>query len=457
MQLLNLTWRPRPVFIGGTFPLRRVLVVLAAPLALLILGDVPLPLVNEYEFKHVLKQSDMSQVSVIALGVMPVLSSFALVELIALAVPRLRWRRHDPLGRVRLNQAAAALAIIIALVQGYFVATYLEAASAGGAELVSEPGLKFRLLVMVSLAGGTMILAVVAGMISVHGLGNGYGVMIVTGWLVSIFWRIYDKPNDWIDRSHLLGLVFFAAMCLLARALFRARVESHEREAAMCLPSSSIAPLSDIGGLAYLVFLLAALGLGDKLTHALDLIGKLRANNILAFVLVLAFVPIWSWLLARPAVIERVAKAANLTPPTRETWLRATIASAVVLGALFLLQLLATRMSAARIGDAVMALIATAVALDIFDDARAHREPLAIAGVLHQIQRTGVVERVLGDAKIRCHIHASNLRALYAFFAPWAPAIVLVPTADAEVARKKLDEVLREPRAPLAPARVKIA
>ncbi len=84
----------------------------------------------------------------------------------------------------------------------------------------------------------------------------------------------------------------------------------------------------------------------------------------------------------------------------------------------------------------------TAVWLDIVDDARAHRTKLAPAGVLHQIQYAGVVEQVLSDAGIPCHIHASNLRTLLAFFGPFAPAIVLVPEDRAMEARLQFTKAI---------------
>lgn len=457
MRILNLTWRPRPVRVDGSFPLRRLFVTLLAPLALLVLGDVPLPLVNEYEFKHIMRTSDMTNVSVIALGVMPVLTSFALVELIALAVPRLRWRRHDPLGRIALGQAVAALAIVVALVQGFFLATYFESMAYTGLDLVDEPGWKFRILIMVSLAAGTLLLAVVAGMISVHGLGNGYGVMLVTSWLVPLGWRTYRDPGMWVDDLRFIHVVGLAAICFLARALLRVRVERDDGEAPMCLPSSSIAPLTDGGGLVYVVVTLTMLGFGNKLVTVMERVALLRENTILAFVVMVALVPFWAWVLSRPAVIARVAKAAKLAPPSRTMWLGAMVLSGALLASVFLIDAVVLRASPFPPGTGVMALLGTAVVLDMIDDARARRERLAPVAVLHQIQRAGIVERLLGDAKIRCHIHASNIRALYAFFAPWAPAVVLVPEADAGAARKLLDDVLREPRAPGSATRASAA
>lgn len=104
-------------------------------------------------------------------------------------------------------------------------------------------------------------------------------------------------------------------------------------------------------------------------------------------------------------------------------------------------------MIAAQLADAVQVLVATAVVLDIVDDVRAHRERLVCVGALHQIQRADIIERLLAASGIRCHIAASHLRALFNFFGPWAPALVLVPEADAARARELVDGITTEARA----------
>ena len=61
---------------------------------------------------------------------------------------------------------------------------------------------------------------------------------------------------------------------------------------------------------------------------------------------------------------------------------------------------------------------------------------------VRRIQRAGGVERVLADAGIPCHLHASHLRTLLAFFGPFAPVIVLVPESLGADAGRALAGVL---------------
>ncbi len=458
IRIVRPEWRGAPpVSPAGGFPYPRLAVTLLAPLAVYLGGKLALPGVNTIELEHLLgtgRGGSMAGFSVVALGVTPILSAFLLVELAALAIPPLRWRRHDPRGRVRLGQAVAALSIALAAVQGYFVAVYLEALSRGGAELVSSPGLGFRASTAATLAAGTMLLGALAGVIREHGLGNGYGAILVGGALIEVpaLLGVGDGPRAF-GRTQVLGLVALAAIAALTAAALRwrigdpagddARDERGPRMPPLRVPASGIAPLSDAGGLATLLGLLAAFGLGEALFEPSLRLAELRAERWIPLVLVAALAPAWAYLLARPSLVERAARAAGLAPPSWRAWRRAAFASTALLVAIHLIAAAAGEVDAvaAALAEPVLAMLGTAVVLDLVDDARAHRRALAPAGVLHQIQHAGVVERVLADAGIPCHLHAAHLRTLLAFFGPFAPVIVLVPEDRAAEARLLLADV----------------
>ncbi|HTL32980.1 MAG TPA: hypothetical protein VL326_07640, partial [Kofleriaceae bacterium] len=429
------------------------------------------PAVNDVELSHVGNMS-ASLSSVIALGVMPILSAFVLVEVVALAVPRLRWRRHDAKGRIRLRQAVAVLALLFALVKGYFFARYLEHASMYGAEIAARPGRGFELLTMVTLAAGTMLLATLAGIISVHGLANGYAVLLVSDWLLDAARPLLSEDHAfpaYFDRTRLFGIATLGVMMLLAWFALRWRIRGAGRELELRLPSSSVSPVADAASIPALVAALATIGVTG--VRWLDAI---RGSMLLSAAIVIVFAVWWSWLFARPTLLERAAMQAGFAPPSRAAWWRATLVSCGLLVAVALLGLLALGtdywnnnlrglpytnryLHASMIADPAMALIATAVLLDMVAGARAHRERLVPVAELHQIQRAAIAERVLSAASIRCYIHAANVRTLLAFFGPWAPAVVMVPEASARDAADKLDGALREPRATLPPARVEAA
>ena len=463
LRLARPVWRAKPAPVVGVFPWRRLAVTLLAPVVLVIGGKLVLPGLNGDELEHVMGRDLGSSFSVVALGVGPIFVAFFLVELVALIVPRLRWRRHDALGRVALGQGVAVLAIVFALIQGYFMARYLESLGDGllgfgrHTTIVERTGWQFRLLVMGSLASGTLVLAVVAGMIREHGLGNGYGVVIVTSTLLGLVQPYVAEPGAWPDlltRGHLLGFVTLTAIVIATANVLRWRVATGERESALRMPVTGVAPLRDTAALVFLVMMLSALKFGDSFDDAAVWISGLQRDPWLAFGIVLVSIPIWAWLFSRPSLVERVAMQAGLDRPTRAAWRRATLVSALLLGSVMVLWLVATRTDVSvGFAEPVGAMIGAAVVLDMIADARAHRRRLVPVGVLHQIQYAGVIERVLGDAGIPCHLHASHLRTLLAFFGPFAPAIIMVPEQFGETARITVGDVLRSARTTVPVAR----
>lgn len=458
IRLARPRWRTAPPGATGRFPCRRLMVTLLAPLAVAVLPQIPLAGLDTTQ----LATDSLFSVfgpppsySVITLGITPVISAFLVVELIALAIPRLRWRRHDARGRIGLGKAVAGVAVGIALIQGWFMASYLEALTSG--VQVADAGLRFQVVTALSLAAGTMLLTVIAGAIREHGLGNGYGALLASTAALALIENAIDLGG--LPAHGLAGLLGIAAVAAVTWCGLRWRVgPTGDRGVVLRVPSSGIRPLSELGGIGYLVAALWALASG---VGVLELQGWLAQLEQLPWVLlpcVLVAVPVWSWLFARPSLVARVALQAGCDPPSRGVWLAATVVSLGLTGAVVAIALgvaaWAYLAPVATLAVATEVMIATAVVLDLCDDARARRQPLAPAWVVHQIQYLGVIEHVLGGAGIPCHVHAANLRTLLAFFGPWAPAIVLVPEAHAEAARRLLDDALRPAAGQVPVARV---
>jgi hypothetical protein len=452
-------WYARP-HVDGPLPWKRWLVTLLAPLAMFALPKLTLPFVNDVELLHIIYSYgrggwiDQTSVSVIAMGVMPLITAFGIIELVALAVPRLRWRRHDPRGRIGLGRATAIAAVLVALVQGYFVAIYLESLSRGGVEVVEATGWWFRIVTMASLAAGTALLAAVAGMIREHGLGNGYGALLVAAPVMLFLSRIDDDPDLIVHGYGTLAAVVVIA--LATACVLRWRIGGTDRQPELRVPTSGFAGASPLGGIGYLVAVIIGLPLGIAWPDLVVRLFNLQSSTWVTYASFVVFVPVWSWIFARPAVIARVALQANMERPSLGMWARATFVSLVVTVFAAVIAMYGRRASAWTLGSAVTSMLGTAVVLDIIDDARVRRAKLAIAAVVHQVQYLGVVEHVLGEASISCHCHASNLRTLLAFFGPWAPVIVLVPEEQASLARDKLDAALRAATSPVPSARVQL-
>ena len=125
----------------------------------------------------------LERMSLIALGVMPYITASIVVQLAASLHPALAaLKKEGESGRKKLNQYTRYGAVGLTAVQGYFIATGLEAYGASsGLQAVVIPGMMFRVGAVISLIGGTMFLLWLGEQITSRGIGNGVSLIIMAG------------------------------------------------------------------------------------------------------------------------------------------------------------------------------------------------------------------------------------------------------------------------------------
>ncbi|HEV8582952.1 MAG TPA: hypothetical protein VGX68_28125 [Thermoanaerobaculia bacterium] len=180
---------------------------------------VPLPSVDEKAFLSTFRNMDMS---ILMLGLNPLLTGFVLVELFSLLTsPGRRLRRGGAPGRGRLNRAALITSLVIAAIQAASISIYLGAmVSPGGAPVVTNPGLAFRVLVIVTLTAVTAAVFVLGKLLSGYGIGNGFVLLLLaeSGLSSASGLSALGAPVDFRSTGAVVGLLLAASLLLL---LFR--------------------------------------------------------------------------------------------------------------------------------------------------------------------------------------------------------------------------------------------
>lgn len=178
--------------------LRRRILFTLAMLAVYRVGVfVTIPGVNRIEMSHVVTKGGsgsflgmfnmfsggaLQQMSIFALGIMPYVTSSIVMQLLTVVVPKLdQLNKEGEQGRRRINQLTRYGTIIVGAVQSWFIATYVESLSKGGAEVVASPGLGFRLLTVLTLTTGTVVIMWLGELITEMGIGNGSSLIIFAG------------------------------------------------------------------------------------------------------------------------------------------------------------------------------------------------------------------------------------------------------------------------------------
>ncbi|MXP25918.1 preprotein translocase subunit SecY [Altererythrobacter indicus] len=176
---------------------QRIWFTVGALIVFRFLSFVPLPGVNPLILENLYAQTrggildlfntfsggSLERMSLIALGVMPYITASIVVQLASSLHPSLMaMKKEGESGRKKLNQYTRYGTVFLCAIQGWFLASGLEAYGAqSGMQAVVDPGYMFRVGAVISLVGGTMFLLWLGEQITSRGIGNGVSLIIMAG------------------------------------------------------------------------------------------------------------------------------------------------------------------------------------------------------------------------------------------------------------------------------------
>lgn len=123
------------------------------------------------------------RLSVFALGIMPYITASIIFQLLTVAIPHLeQLSKEGERGRKKITQYTRYATVVLSLFQGFGIAVGLEGMVApGGAPIVLNPGIGFKLLAALTLASGTAFIMWLGEQITERGIGNGISLIIFAG------------------------------------------------------------------------------------------------------------------------------------------------------------------------------------------------------------------------------------------------------------------------------------
>ena len=130
---------------------------------------------------------NLSRMTIFALGIMPYISASIILQLLTVVWPYLeRLSKEGDLGRRKITQYTRYGTILLALVQSFGIALFLErqTQAIGGLPLVYTPGWGFRLMTVMTLTTGTTLIMWLGEQITERGVGNGMSLIIYAGIVV---------------------------------------------------------------------------------------------------------------------------------------------------------------------------------------------------------------------------------------------------------------------------------
>jgi preprotein translocase subunit SecY len=125
----------------------------------------------------------INRMAIFALNIMPYISASIIIQLMTTVSPTLEnLKKEGEQGRKVMNQYTRYLTVALAAVQAYGISVGLE----GAGNVVTDPGIFFRLSTVVTLTGGTVFLMWLGEQITSRGIGNGISLIILAGIVAQI-------------------------------------------------------------------------------------------------------------------------------------------------------------------------------------------------------------------------------------------------------------------------------
>ncbi|WP_062343944.1 preprotein translocase subunit SecY [Novosphingobium sp. CCH12-A3] len=233
---------------------KRIWFTVGALIVFRFLSFVPLPGVNPLILETLYDQTrggvldifnafsggSLERMSLIALGVMPYITASIVVQLAASLHPALAaMKKEGESGRKKLNQYTRYGAVLLTAIQGWVLASGLEAYGASsGLQAVVNPGMLFRVGAVISLIGGTMFLLWLGEQITSRGIGNGVSLIIMAGivaQLPTFFGNLFEGGRTGsISPFLIVGIVIMLialvlGICFFERATRRLLIQYPKR------------------------------------------------------------------------------------------------------------------------------------------------------------------------------------------------------------------------------------
>ena len=163
----------------------------------------------------------LQQCAVFALGVMPYISASIIMMLLTAVMPSLeRLKQEGETGRAKIIQYSRYMTVGLCIIQGWLLAKAFENPGqlfqGFRGVLVTNPGVGFEILTVITITSGTVLLMWVGEQITERGIGNGMSIIITVGIVdrlpraIGLTWRLFIGPQSQFNILHAILLLVMA-------------------------------------------------------------------------------------------------------------------------------------------------------------------------------------------------------------------------------------------------------
>jgi preprotein translocase subunit SecY len=141
-----------------------------------------------FGFFNAFTGGSLERAAVFALGIMPYITSSIILQLLTVVWPYLeKLSKEGELGRRKITQYTRYGTLVISLIQSTGIAYAIQGmTSPGGQPLVTNPGLGFVVITVITLTTGCAFVMWLGEQISERGIGNGISLIIFAGIVIGL-------------------------------------------------------------------------------------------------------------------------------------------------------------------------------------------------------------------------------------------------------------------------------
>lgn len=386
------------------------------------------------------------RLSIGALGIMPFITAYFLVEVFSLVIPPLnRWRKEKHEGRRKLTITARWLTLVLSLIQGTGIVVSLSKISRpDGSPVLAGTGLEFSLIIVITLTACVFISLWIADLISSRGIGNGISMLIFTGVISSLFSDLsfsFHNTMSVMNRMDGLVKIFIMLLILFGSGALSVYMERRKYDLDVKLKNNSnvVMPFKyNISGITP-----AALAVNIVLTPASVTYFTRDYPDILKYfqygtwtysiTVTIIMVVFYFWFTAmyyNPDKIVNFLRSKNAEPLlpdslSFEKLLDKKLTTLAIWGAayLFVYSVLLNRgiFYAWIIFSGITVIEFVSISLDIINDVKARKKYGKFVKIdeFQKPYEAGFIKNLLDQNGIPCFLEGYHLRSLYYFFGPF--------------------------------------
>ncbi len=435
-------------------------------LALLVLWNFvrhfPLPGTNS-EALELLEGIGGPRISLFALGLMPYITAYILVEIVARLVPRLRHLRTDGPGRARLRRAALILTLVIGIVQGQAIIWQLGTM----AGVFVDNGTAFKWLLVLTLVAATFFIIWLADQISAKGCGHGISLIFLSGMLGSIphdfehtllqYKGALSSPQLVMPLLTLAGAIFLIVfMERSARHIPIRYTDGTETSFPLKLTTAGTQPVPwAYGALALSFFFIPVNESFDQVTRPMStwIVTNLHQGTVVytaasAVLIIILYFPITALFFnPRDMIAYLEERNASLIPGGNDgkRYIYRVLEGMALVGSLYLVllplsiqviwQLLQTEVTPVNGFELI---VAVCITLDLTGELlfRWRSNGLVRVAEFHEPWKAGLLRSLLEKENVPCVIRGYYHRSLLYLFGPYIEMPVFVERSNVNAARE---------------------